>query len=92
MRRRYNFREASIRYANTTAAAVNVTYDVYATKNDNANNQQLIKKQSDNFLVPKRDQSFTPDADGNTLSTGVWNYTWNAAKSGSNFSFCVFDA
>ena len=61
-----------------TAAPVNVTYDVYATKNDTANNQQLIKKQSESFLVPKRDQSFTPDADGNTLSTGVWNYTYNA--------------
>jgi RHS repeat-associated protein len=58
-----------------TAASRNVTYDVYATKT--AGNQQLVKKQSESFLVPKRDQSFSSDADGDMLSTGVWNYTWN---------------
>ncbi len=60
-----------------TAAPVNVTYDVYATKNDTANNQQLINKQSGSYTVPKTPQVFSYDYDANMLSTGVWNYTWN---------------
>ena len=60
-----------------TAAAVNVTYDVYATKNDTANNQQLINKQSGSYLVAKSPQSFAYDNDGNTTNDGIWTYTWN---------------
>ena len=56
-------------------AARSVTYDVYAVKDQGS--QQLINKQSASFLVPKRDQSFTYDFDGNMLSDGNWTYTWN---------------
>ena len=63
--------------ANSTAA-VNVTYDVYATKNDNANNQQLINKQSGSYVVAKTPQLFSYDNDHNMLSNRSWTYTYNA--------------
>ena len=61
-----------------TNAPVNITYDVYATKNDTANNQQLINKQSGSYTVAKSPQSFAYDNDGNMLSNGSWTYTYNA--------------
>ncbi len=62
---------------NSTASKT-ISFNVYAIKEDSANNRQLVRKEIRQYTVPKRDAAFTYDDDGNMLTNGEWTYEWNA--------------
>ncbi len=64
--------------ANTNAAvAGNAT--IYAAKpGGGGGGADLVRTETKSFFIPKGLQTFTYDDDGNLLSDGVWDYTYDA--------------
>ena len=60
-------------------SAVNVTeaLEITAVKFNTTLDKDVVKTINGSYTVPKTPQVFTYDDDGNALSDGVWNYTWN---------------
>ena len=69
-------------YVDNTAGEKTVSYDVFAIKDDPTNaSQQLYRKLTGTYTVPRRTQPYTYDADGNLLTMWhngeLWTYTWD---------------
>ena len=63
---------------NNSTANVTEALEITAVKFDTAQDKDVVKTINGTYTVPKTPQLFTYDDDGNTLSNGVWTYTYNA--------------
>ena len=62
---------------NNNNANVTEALEITAVKFNTTLDKDVVKTINGSYTVPKTPQLFTYDDDGNTLSDGVWNYTWN---------------
>jgi len=54
------------------------TFNIFAVKYDPAQQKDIIAKEIRKLFVPKTPELYTYDLDGNLLSDGKFNYTWDA--------------
>jgi RHS repeat-associated protein len=60
------------------AAAVHQQVDIVGVRNNaGVNGEDAVQQQSGQLFLPKTPEIFTYDDDGNLLSDGRWNYTWD---------------
>ena len=63
---------------NNSTASVTEALEITAVKFNTTLDKDVVKTINGSYTVPKTPQLFTYDDDGNTLSNGVWTYTYNA--------------
>ena len=63
-----------------TAGSITEEFDIYAIGKDEATGKDLVGKRTVSQTLPQSSGNkvlYIYDDDGNLLSDGVWNYTWN---------------
>jgi RHS repeat-associated protein len=63
---------------NNSAAAIEKMLSIYFCKFDNVQDKDILTVIHRTVKVPKAEQAYTYDDDGNMLTNGDWTYTWNA--------------
>lgn len=76
--RRGDYFHKELAFDNSTAPVSAQVKVVGVKSNAGANGEDAVSEQSGQVYVPKALEAYLYDADGNLISDGRWNYTWDA--------------
>jgi RHS repeat-associated protein len=76
--RRGSYFHASVTIDNSTGPAVSPVEVVGVRGNTGPNGEDAVEQRSGSIALPPSVESYTYDADGNILTDGLWQYTWDA--------------